>query len=91
MDIKLKWEYIWLRAYNKVRSLIDKEMIKGKIEEISYEIWIKITIWDILHKQSECTVTKQMYGSKFEKKISENFRLKILEQFWNPVPGIDWD
>ena len=28
MYIKLKWEYIWVQAYNEVRSVIDKEMIK---------------------------------------------------------------
>ena len=45
-------------------------------------IWNKITIWDILHKQSECTVTKQMYGSKFKKISRKNFKLKILEFFF---------
>ena len=59
-------------------------MIKGKIDDILYRemrTCNKIMSWDILLKQSECTVTKQMYGSKFEQISEKNFKLKILEHF----------
>ena len=66
-------------------------MIKGKIDEIFYrevKMLNKITIWDIFHKQAECTVTKHIYGSKFEKKFQEKNENENFRAFFeNPRRG----